>query len=185
MYLSAIAMLVGDRGKFLALVSALAFATLLISQQAGTFLGVMASTYGFISDCEQVPIWVVDPQAKAVIAPVMPDREVQRVRAVPGVSWAVPYAKDFRVATLADGRVCNCNVIGVDAATGIGGPLRMVAGRVEDLRRPDAVIVEEHASAAAWWGGAMPACGRWRSATASCSPAPRSRWSASPTRPST
>jgi putative ABC transport system permease protein len=145
MYRSAIAMLVGDRGRFLALVAALAFATLLISQQAGTFLGVMASTHGFVSDAAQVPIWVMDPRLNGWDAPPLNDREVQRVRAVAGVAWAVPYHRSIELAALGGGETQRCALIGVDSATWIGGPFRLVSGRIEDLRRPGAVIVEQHA----------------------------------------
>lgn len=154
MYRSAIAMLVGDRGRFLALITALAFATLLISQQAGTFLGVMASTHGFISDAVQVPIWVMDPRMQGPEAPSLHEREVQRVRSVPGVAWAVPYHRRLHLAGLENGEVQTCAVIGLDAATLIGAPVRMVGGSTEALRRPDTVVVERHALGRRLFAGA-------------------------------
>jgi putative ABC transport system permease protein len=46
-------------------------------------------------------------------------------------------------ARLENGQFQNCNLIGLDDATLVAGPPVMVAGRLEDLRRADSVIVEE------------------------------------------
>jgi len=46
-------------------------------------------------------------------------------------------------ARLADGNFQICNVLGLDDATLIGGPPRMLEGSLTDLRRQDAIIVND------------------------------------------
>jgi putative ABC transport system permease protein len=46
-------------------------------------------------------------------------------------------------ARLADGNFQTCNVVGLDDATLLGGPPKMVQGTLADLRRSDGVIVDE------------------------------------------
>jgi len=56
------------------------------------------------------------------------------VRSVPGVAWAVPLYKGSIKARLPDGSSQNCQLIGLDDATLIGGPATMLSGRLADLR---------------------------------------------------
>jgi putative ABC transport system permease protein len=68
------------------------------------------------------------------------------VRSVEGVDWAVPLYKGLLKARLESGAFQTCNVIGLDDATLIGGPARMVEGTLADLRRAEGVIVDEVAA---------------------------------------
>ena len=87
MYLIALKMLIGDRGKYLGIIMGLTFASLLITQQSSIFTGLMTRTYGFISDTSQPDIWVMDPKVQFVddIKPLQ-DMELFRVRGVDGVA---------------------------------------------------------------------------------------------------
>jgi putative ABC transport system permease protein len=60
----ALKMLFGDRAKYLGLIFGVAFATLLIAQQGGLFVGLMTRTANVIADAQEVDIWVMDPQAR-------------------------------------------------------------------------------------------------------------------------
>jgi putative ABC transport system permease protein len=71
------------------------------------------------------------------------DTEVLRVRGTEGVEWAVGLYKGAIRARMADGTFQNCTVIGLDDATLIGGPPKMVAGQLADLRQADSIIVDE------------------------------------------
>jgi putative ABC transport system permease protein len=139
----ALAMLMGDRGKYLGIVMGLTFASLIMTQQPAIFLGLMTRSYSFISDVGLPDIWVMDPKVQFIddIKP-MQDTELYRVRGVSGVAWAVPLYKGLIKARLYDGTFQTCNLIGLDDATLIGGPPVMLAGRLEDLRRSDGVIVD-------------------------------------------
>ena len=140
----ALKMLVGDRAKYLGIVLGLTFASLLITQQAAVFTGIMSRVYSFITDCSLPDIWVVDPTVQYIddIKP-MQDTIVLRVRGVEGVQWAVPLYKGLLQARMPYGRFQTCNVIGLDDETLIGGPPAMIQGQLSDLRQNDGVIVDE------------------------------------------
>ena len=144
MYLIALKMLVGDRGKYLGIIMGLTFASLLITQQSSIFTGLMTRTYGAITDLSQPDIWVMDPKVLFIddIKPLQ-DTELYRVRGVEGVEWAVPLYKGLLKARLEDGNFQICNVLGLDDATLIGGPPHMIQGSLSDLRRQDAIIVND------------------------------------------
>ena len=137
-------MLMGDRGKYLGLIMGLTFAALLITQQSSIFTGLMTRTYSFINDLSQPDIWVMDPKVQFIddIKPLQ-DTELFRVRGVPGVEWAVPLYKGLLKARLEDGNFQIVNVLGLDDPTLIGGPPQMIEGNLSDLRRQDAIIVND------------------------------------------
>jgi putative ABC transport system permease protein len=137
-------MLTGDRNKYLAIVFGITFASLLIAQQCSIFCGVMRMTTGQIRDVEEADIWVLSPNVRYVddLRPVA-DNELYRVRGVDGVAWAARLHKGVSRAELGDGRFQQLFVFGLDDATLAGAPRTMLAGEVEDLRKPDAVILDE------------------------------------------
>lgn len=143
MFLVAIKMLVGDRAKYLGIIMGLTFASLLITQQASIFVGLMTRTYGFVSDTRLPDIWVMDPKVQFIddIKPLQ-ETMLQRVRGVEGVQWGVPLYKGLIRARLDTGNFQQCNVVGLDDATLIGGPPEMVEGTLDALRRADGVIVD-------------------------------------------
>lgn len=143
MLIFALKMMVKDRAKFLGILIGLVFATFIMTQQAGIFVGLMKRTFGFITDTSQNNIWVVDRQVQYVddIKP-MKSTKLYQVRSIEGVKWSVPMFKGILRARLKSGIFQNCNIIGIDDATLIGGPPRIVEGSIEDLRKEDAVIVD-------------------------------------------
>jgi putative ABC transport system permease protein len=140
----AIKMLVGDRAKYLGILMGLTFASLLLTQQSGIFVGLMSRTFGFLTDTSLPELWVMDEKVQYVddVKPLQ-DTDLYRVRGVEGVEWAVPLYKGLLRARLDNGNFQSCNVIGLDDATLIGGPPVMLQGKLADLRRSDAVIVDE------------------------------------------
>jgi putative ABC transport system permease protein len=144
MYLIALKMLIGNRGKFYAMVFGVALTSLIITQQSSIFLGIMSRTVGFIFDTPQPDLWVMDPKVQYVddIKPLQ-DTKLFQVRGVQGVEWAVPLYKGALRARLPNGTFQTCNVIGLDDATLVAGPPVMLDGSLADLRRADGVIVDE------------------------------------------
>lgn len=142
MYLYAIKMLVGDKAKYISIIIALSFASFIITQQAAILLGIMKRTYSFISDTSQPNVWVMDPTVQYIddIKPLK-DTDLYRVKSVPGVAWAVPLYKGTIPARLKSGVFQTCIFIGIDDATFIGEPPKMLEGKIEDLRIDGAVIV--------------------------------------------
>lgn len=143
MFLFAIKMLIGDRAKYIGMVIGLSFSAFIISQQGAIFLGIINRTFGFINDTAQPMIWVMDPTTQYIddIKPLK-DTDLYRVRSVSGVAWAVPLYKGLIQARLRSGIFQTCVLIGIDDASFIGGPPRMVEGYLEALRMQDAVIVD-------------------------------------------
>lgn len=143
MYKIALKMLIEDRAKFIGMILSLSFSSLIILQQMGIFLGLMMRTYSIIADTPAADIWVMNPSVKMIddINPIR-DIDLYRIRSIEGVEWAMPFFKSPLRARLANGHFELCTIIGVDNATLIGAPYRMLIGSVDDLRRPDAVIVD-------------------------------------------
>jgi putative ABC transport system permease protein len=139
----ALKMLTGNRGKYIGIVFGVAFASLLISQQASVFCGLMRQTCGQIRDIQGADIWVMDPnvQFSDDIKPLA-DSDLYRVRGVPGVAWAVRLYKGLARSRLEDGNFQQTIIIGLDDATLVGAPPNMLMGDLLDLRRPDSVIMD-------------------------------------------
>ena len=143
MFRIALKMLFRDRAKYAMLVCGLAFCSLLMCQQSSVFCGIMMWTTSTVRNIG-APVWVVDAkveQANEVIP--MRQVEVERVRSVPGVAWAVPLYLGIEQARLADGSFQNVQLTGLDTGTLTGRPMEMTAGRIEDLRLPNAVVVDQ------------------------------------------
>lgn len=141
----ALKMLMGDRAKYIGIVIGLTFASFLITQQLAIFVGLMSRTIGYLSDTGQPDIWVMDAKVQFIddIKP-MQDTELYRVRGIEGVAWALPVYKGLLKARLDNGNFQTCNVVGLDDATLMGGPPEMVEGSLADLRKADAIIVDEN-----------------------------------------
>jgi putative ABC transport system permease protein len=143
----ALHMLFGDRGKFFAMVVGLTFAALIMTQQPSIFLGLMTRTYASIQDVPIADVWVMDPGVQYIEeSKPMRDTDLIRVRGVTGVAWAVPVHKSIINARLPDGTTKAINLTGLDDATLIGGPPRILEGELGDLRRADAIIVDREAA---------------------------------------
>ena len=140
----ALKMLIGDRLKYIALVAGVAFAALLITQQASIFLGYTLRTGSWIREttASQADLWIMDPQVQFSEGPKpLSDTALQRVRGVSGVAAAVPLYKGWLECRLPDGTRTTVRLIGIDDATLAAGPPEMVEGSLSDLRRDRAVIV--------------------------------------------
>ena len=142
----ALNMLFGETAKLAMLLCGLTFAALLMSLQASTFFGIMGWTYTPVVNI-RAKIWVSDPKVEQVndVKP-MRDTDVNRVRSVDGVAWAAPLQSSLTQARLFDGNFKLIQLIGIDATTLAGAPAAMVSGRLEDLRLPNTVIIDEFGS---------------------------------------
>jgi putative ABC transport system permease protein len=137
-------MLIGNRAKYLGIVFGVMFAALLIAQQSSIFCGLMSLTVSQIRDVEGVDIWVMDKNVQFVddVKPLA-DTELFRVRGVPGVAWAVRFYKGIARARLEEGTYEQMILLGLDDATLVGAPDGVFMGSIADLRKPDAVIMDE------------------------------------------
>src|ERR1700761_4893168 len=140
----ALRMLIGNRGKYFAIVFGIAFACMLMAQQASIFVGLMRNTTSQIRDISGADIWVMDPSVEFVddITPLSDD-DLYRVRGVQGVAWAVPLYKGLARAQFREGNFKQFIVLGLDDQTLVGAPAQMLLGSIAQLRSPDAVIIDE------------------------------------------
>jgi putative ABC transport system permease protein len=140
----ALKMLTGNRGKYFAIVFGIAFACMRMSQQASIFVGLMRNTTSQIRDIQGADIWVMDPSVDFIddITPLS-DNAVYQVRSVPGVAWAVRLYKGTGRAQFREGNFKQFIVLGLDDQSFVGAPKTMLVGSVADLRRPDAVVLDE------------------------------------------
>jgi putative ABC transport system permease protein len=103
MWLLAIKSMLADRGKFMTCLLGVAFSVVLINLQGGLLLGLIQKA-SLLVDYGQADIWVGHRHMSNVdIGSFIPERWVQRIRAVDGVERADPYIVMFAQATLPDG----------------------------------------------------------------------------------
>jgi putative ABC transport system permease protein len=146
----AIKMLTGDRAKYLGIVAGVTFAALLIAQQASIAIGLLLRTTSHIQDIADADIWVMDPNVQFIdeFKPLT-ENDLYRVRGVPGVAWAVRFYKGQGRLKLDIGgdkkkaKYQQSVVLGLDDATLVGAPREILLGSLADLRKPDAVIIDE------------------------------------------
>lgn len=140
----ALRMLFGDHAKYLMLISGITFATILMAQGASLFLGLMSWTFAPLRNIH-VPVWVADPLVEQVNDnKPLRDTDVNRVRSVDGVAWAVPLYQGNTQARLFNGASKLVTLIGLDATTLIGAPTVFTAGSLDDLRLPNTVVIDEY-----------------------------------------
>lgn len=147
----ALKMLTGDRAKYLGIIFGVMFASLLISHQLSIFCGILGRTYSRIYDIHEPDIWVMDPMTRYIDEiPPLSEAKLQQVRGVPGVDWAVKlYVGQVR-ARMEDGSFRSASLLGVDDASLIGAPVKMLIGTLADLKEPDAVVVDKIGYAYMW-----------------------------------
>jgi putative ABC transport system permease protein len=144
MHFIALKMLTGDRAKYLGLIFSIAFATFLIAQQSSIFCGLMNRTASQIRDVADADLWIMDARTEYFDEiRALSDEAVYRVRGVPGVEWAVRLYKGLTTARAEDGKFRAVILMGLDDATLVGVPHTMLVGKVEDLRLPDAAIIDK------------------------------------------
>ena len=146
-------MLFGDRTKLLGILFGITFAALLISQQASVFCGLMLLTTSQIKDVRDAELWVMDPNMQNIddLKPLR-DTDLLRVQGVSEIQWAVRLFKGQGRARLRNGDFRTVMLIGLDDATLAGAPRELIAGSLEDLRLPEAVIMDERGYEHLWPG---------------------------------
>lgn len=168
----ALKMLTGDRTKYFGIIFGVAFAAVLMTQQMSIFVGLMDRTTSQIQDVKGVDLWIMDRDVLYIedYKP-MSDTILPRVRSVKGIRWAVPFYKNVtRIRLTTDPSEAQekreetsddldrptvyqqIMLLGVDDTTLVGapGPRQMVVGKVSDLRRPDAVLVDKFSCNLLW-----------------------------------
>jgi putative ABC transport system permease protein len=87
----ALKMLFNDKAKYFGIILGVSLASMVITWQGSIFIGIMTRTVAMVNDMAVADIWVMDPKVQYTedIKPLQ-DTELNRVRGVPGVQWAMP-----------------------------------------------------------------------------------------------
>jgi putative ABC transport system permease protein len=145
----ALKMLTGDRAKYIGIIAGVTFAALLIAQQLSIACGLLLRTTSTIQDIADVDIFVMAPDVQFIdeLKPLT-DNDLYRVQGVEGVAWAVRFYKGQGRLKLDAGRrdgpglYQQAIVLGLDDATLVGAPRKVVVGSLAALREPDAAIMD-------------------------------------------
>ena len=135
--------LVHDKVRLAVTVTGIVFAVVLIVVQLGLFLGFTTATSSLI-DRSNADLWITAPRVPYIEQGVpFSERKLNTVLATPGVRTASKYVAQFTQWKRPDGRQDSVQVVGVDLGSGLGLPWNLVEGTLDDLRKPDAVFVDE------------------------------------------
>jgi putative ABC transport system permease protein len=140
----ALRMLTGDAVKYIGMIFGVAFSTLLITQQSSIFVGLVNRASTTIHDMRDADIWVMDQRIKSVDgAWALPDTDLYRIRGVEGVAWAAPLLKATTTIITDDGNLETATMLGLDDASLVGLPQKIIAGSRDALRAPGAILMDE------------------------------------------
>lgn len=132
-----------DKVRFAVTLTGIVFSVVLASVQLGLFVGFMRATSDIIAH-SNADVWV-----KSAGVPNMEngepfsERKLYQVRSVSGVERAEKMIVQFGSWKRPDGAVEGCLLIGFNTRQEMGAPWNLVAGSLNDLERPDAVIIDE------------------------------------------
>jgi putative ABC transport system permease protein len=131
-----------DKVRLAVTLTGIVFAVVLIVVQIGLFIGFATTTSGLI-DHSGADIWI-GPKHVPYIEQATPfsERKLYQVLATPGVEDAQKYIVRFCDWQRPDGGHEGIQVVGFNPDSEYGAPWNVVAGRVEDLKEPDAVMVD-------------------------------------------
>ncbi len=137
-------MLTGDAQKFYGLLFGIAFSTLLITQQLTIFVNLIERGASGVYNAPEAEIWVMDPVSRTTeVNYAMPSTALDEVRSVKGVEWAVPHLRAPASVRSSTGDLEGVQIVGVDDATLIGLPERLLEANKSILSQPDTVLIDD------------------------------------------
>jgi len=153
----AIRMLTGDPQKFYGLLFGIGFSTLLITQQLTIFVNLIERGASGVYNAPEAEVWVMDPVSRTTeVNYAMPPTALDKVRSVEGVEWAVPHLRAVASVRTGTGDLEGVTVVGVDDATLIGLPERLIEGDKSILSQPDSVLIDDVGVTKLFEGGQSP-----------------------------
>jgi putative ABC transport system permease protein len=110
--------------------------------QIGLFLGFTTTTSNVI-DNSHADLWVVRKGVSYIeVGAAVSEKNLYHARAVEGMAEAQKYIVAFGEWKRPDGGHENCELIGFDPESSMGGPWNLSEGDVRSLKLPDTVIVD-------------------------------------------
>jgi len=138
----AIRNLLHDRVRLAVTLTGVVFAVVLIAVQLGLFVGFTRAT-SCVIDNTDADIWIA---AKGVrnfdVSSPMRERKLYQVLSVPGVARAEKCIVQFSNWKKPGGGLESIEIVGYDLASGLGGPWRLVEGRLDLLSQADTVVAD-------------------------------------------
>jgi putative ABC transport system permease protein len=132
-----------DKVRLAVTLTGIVFAVVLIVVELGLFVGFTRTTSSLI-DHSGADLWVTSRHVPYVELGVpFSERKLYQVRAVPGVEDAEKIIVRWTDWKRPDGRQESVQIVGLNPDADVIRPWNLVAGSVEDLKRPDAVIMDE------------------------------------------
>ena len=119
------------------------FAVMLMGVQISLLAGFAVTAAGLINHAD-ADLWICARGTKNIDQAVeIPDRWRFKALAVPGVASADNYITHFALMRRPDGGSESIVLIGYHIEHGVGAPWNLVEGSLADLKRQDAIIVDE------------------------------------------
>jgi putative ABC transport system permease protein len=135
--------LMHDRVRLAVTLTGIVFAVVLIVVELGLFVGFTVTTSNVI-DNSGVDLWVASKHVPYIELGVpFSERKLYQVKAVPGVRDAEKFLLRWTQWKREDGRTESVQIVGFNPDEPLGGPWNLVEGSVADLKRPNAIIIDE------------------------------------------
>ena len=135
--------LLHDKVRLAVTLTGIVFAVVLIAVEIGLFIGFTVTTSSIV-DHSNVDLWIGAKRVPYIEQGVaFSERKFYQVLATPGVATAEKYIVAFSRWKRPDGGKESVQIVGFNPDSGIGGPWNVVAGRIEDLKAPDTVFVDQ------------------------------------------
>jgi putative ABC transport system permease protein len=132
-----------DKVRLTVTLTGIVFAVVLIVVELGLFVGFTKTTSGLI-DHSNADLWVTSKNVPYIEQGVaFSERKLNQVRAVPGVKDAEKYIAHWTQWKLPNGSEESVQIVGINVDSNLGRPWNLVQGRVEDLKTPNAIILDE------------------------------------------
>jgi putative ABC transport system permease protein len=132
-----------DKVRLVVTLTGIVFAVVLISIQAGLYLG-FTTTIANVIDKTNADLWITSRYVRYIeVGVAFPGRKIYDVMATPGVAEAQKVIIQFSDWTRPDGAQEGTELIGFNPDSSLGAPWNLVEGSVADLKRPDAVIIDK------------------------------------------
>jgi putative ABC transport system permease protein len=132
-----------DKVRLTVTLTGIVFSVVLIVVQLGLFLGFTTATSNLI-DHSGADLWITSKNVPYVEQGVaFSERKLNQVRAVPGVADSQKLITRWTQWKRHDGGQDSVQIVGINVDDPMERPWNLVQGRVEDLKSPDAVILDE------------------------------------------
>jgi putative ABC transport system permease protein len=132
-----------DKVRLTVTLTGIVFSVVLIVVQLGLFLGFTTATSNLI-DHSGADLWITSKNVPYVEQGVaFSERKLNQVRAVPGVADAQKIIAHWTQWKRHDGGEESVQIVGMNVDDPLERPWNLVEGRVEDLKSPNAIILDE------------------------------------------